>query len=569
MKKQYLFGFIVIILAALAFTGCDFFGGGLEPGGGGGEDSQVKYDNLVINGKAESKDVQITFRTDRTYSSKATIMTPQSGDSYAISFDGTTISSGTITVNGAAVTFKPSSGTSFEAILTTVNNNSILTFPDGIPKSATDVITGYINNNTTPVNPTFTSDLTLDTSGTLKVSVSDSSGVSYHWYKNTEDKYNGTFVQTTTTGSYTPTNTTTTYYYVCVTNNTGGYLKSVKVAVTGTGGVNNTPENIGNILGPDTEGSLWSSVGTTITIIGAARVQSNFEIPKNTVVRVGTVGTNASLSIPETFSGTVNGTLVIEGGSTLKADGVLVVASGALFNIHADKTVNDSGDDGILSGKGTITLNGGMYLPDLDKYNLSSFSGNIDVNKNSELFLVGSKDGVSGTVYSSFIGKADSQSLISTGSTPIAYGSKGSDFVVDEGYITLSPRNVGSKTIGQMKLSGSGKATVMGQPENGGSNTTVTLSSPFLLDRNSTLMIGGGGSNKKAATLRINSAGTSGYLDMDANTTVILYTGSSIIADATGGVKGTVNIRKDSINGVTINPTGGTAWTNSASTSTP
>jgi len=269
MKKRYLFGLLVTILAVgLGLTACDIFGGSIGGGdvgggGGGGGSAQESYENLEIKGKDETgRVVKTIFSTTRTF--KKQIMTPQTNDSYEIIYETSQVSKGAIEISGTNVIFRPTTGgTSFEGILTTINSKPSLIFPNDIPKSGGGTITGYRTDGTNPVKPVFDTD--LDTSPiklsvgqakTLTVSLRTSGETgthSYQWYKAGQAADAGTPISGATSASYTlPTTFTgTSFYYVRVINASGGVNKSnvaqvvvalanTEIVVGGSGGVSLT-----------------------------------------------------------------------------------------------------------------------------------------------------------------------------------------------------------------------------------------------------------------------------------------------------------------------------------------
>jgi len=565
MKKRYLFGFIAIILAfALAFTGGDFSDDGVDPDDGGNTEEPLADLSIKVADK-DNIVIETIFSTKRT---KAAVMSPMSDDTYRILQGTNEVSKGSITVSGNLITFTSNSdygNKTFGAVMFGSGDSRSLNYPEGIPNGQGTISFNPINvtNPAIAAHPVST---TVALGGTittpLSVTMQDGGGtLSYQWYGGASSS-SMTVISGATGSSYSNPPTTTVgtrYYYVSIANTSGGFTKSSSAKVTVTSGATGGGD-ISNSLSPDAGGELVNYSGNTTIITGPVKAANNIVIPYGNTVRVISSAGSAKgkLSIPDGITVTVNGKLAIESDGTLNVDGSLIVASGGLFDISADKTAdsNSNKKDGILSGHGTITIDGGvMNLPDLNKYNLSSVSGNIDVKTGGELFLVSGKD--SSFLYTPFIGKSNSQSYYKSG----ANDSTGSDFVLTEGYITLAPRpvtvNSTTATIGFLYLSG--KATVMGRPD------TVDLSSPFTLLPNSTLTIGG----TKASTLHIKNS-TSGtdintYIDIIGNSTVILTTGSSIKADAVNGVKGT-NIRKGSGNGNLITSTDGKNWINPAST---
>jgi len=594
MKKQYMFGFIAIILAfALAFTSCDFFdfpgnpggGGGDGGGGGGGGDEEPLADLSVKVTARDGSVIETIFSTKRT---KAALMSPMSGDTYKILQGSSTVpvSEGNITVSGNLITFTSNSTTgnkTFAAAMTGSGSSSSLNFSEGIPYgTGTDKILFDTKSGIIPL--TITADpmdatVAINVAVTLSVTLAeDTGGVrSYQWYGGASAS-SGTAIANATGSSYNPPTASVDerYYYVCIANTTGALAKSKSAKVTVTSG-NTPPGDITNNLGPDNEGSLYikDSSGTTFTIIANVRARDDFLIPPKTIIKVtGTNGTPATFTIPDNKTVTVEGTFEIAGDNTLKTDGILVVASGGIFNISADKTVNDTGTaDGILSGQGRITIDGSstasgkMNLPDFSSSSLSSFSGLINVKPGGELFLV-SGNASGETIYHPFIGTNNSKKKTINNISTITTGSSGSDFIVTDGGINIRKDN------GFVQMNLSGKATVMGQPSDNTAYTMVTLRSPFILESESTLTIGGN-SNKMSALYIKNSSGTGGArLDiMGLNANVILTTGSLILADTAAGVNGSY-IRKGSTGGALIAPTNntdpnGTLWINSASTPSP
>jgi len=256
MKKRYLFGLLAIALAVgLAFNGCDLLGGIKEDGSGAGAgtgagngDTQEPYENLVIMGKADGKVVKTTFSTTRTF--KKQVMTPQSDDSYEILYDSALVSKGKIEASGTTsktITFKPNTGTQFQAVLNTTGSSPVLAFPDDIHTSTGEKITGYMTDGSTVVTPEFTTDLdnastitlTVNETKTLTVAVETSTeggAVSYQWYKAAQSDDTGTAITGATSASYTvPTSTAgTSFYYVMASNTSGGFRKSKVVQVTVT-----------------------------------------------------------------------------------------------------------------------------------------------------------------------------------------------------------------------------------------------------------------------------------------------------------------------------------------------
>jgi hypothetical protein len=549
MKKQYLFGFIVIILAfALAFAGCDF---GVEGGGGGGGGNQDNpkdtYDPITVLTKDKNGiDVKTIFTRSATRA--AIPWTLATGDGYQI-FQGTPeISKGTIRLTGTIITFVPTgAGSSFEANMIGSGDSRVLNFAEGIPATATS---GKIEFSPISgvINPEFSVNLSdaeiplalnSSVSTPLSVILKDDSGGSrsYQWFSGTSSG-SGTAIANATGTSHTPLTTQqgTVYYYVCITNTSGGLAKSNSAKVTVTGVTSNPPPGSLGIDGGDT----FSNSGNTTLIFGKAVVNGNYQI-SNTVRVMGTPGSVGTLTIPSTATVTVNsgGRLIIDGGGALIANGTLVVASGGLFDISANglNTGVSAGQNGTLSGNGLITIGGAMYLPHLSVYDLSSASGGrIEVKTAGELFL-GTYNN-SAMEYNPLIGKSSSPVRKYTGGTFVDSNSTAaSNFIVGDGGSIILTKNASNSFFTNMYLSG--PATVMGLPING--TNTVTINSKLNISPNSKLTIGGTGS--KPSHLIID---TDGSIDIGNNSTVAVTTGSLIrgpLSAVTG--PGVNNITKD------------------------
>jgi hypothetical protein len=253
MKKRYILVAVAILALVLVFTGCDLF---QESAGGGG--SGETYADLTITGNAtDGKIVETIFSTTRG-PGKAVMPKPETGDTYKILHDNKEVSRGGIELQGNIVTFKPSSGgSSFEAILGSVNSKYVLNFPDGIISSGGSNI-GYVNSGA--VNPEFDTDLDStislaagQTTNLMVVVKSNSYGgaVSYQWYKAESSSDKGTAILGANTFSYTVSATATAFYYVRVTNASGGVSKSnyAKVVV----GSNSTDIVVGGSSGVHVE----------------------------------------------------------------------------------------------------------------------------------------------------------------------------------------------------------------------------------------------------------------------------------------------------------------------------
>jgi len=526
MKKCYLFGFVAIILAfALAFTGCDFFDSGTSPGGGGGggddnisngggggDDTTDKYDDLIIKVKASDNttDIETTFSTSR----KGTgTMSPRTGDNYTIKEGSSEISKGTVTVSGSLISFASNDSKYFNAVLYGTGNNSSLNYSDGIVKNSGTIQTSKPSGITDPSIGSQPQTVSVPVNGSAPLSVTVSeSGVYYQWYSGPSSVSSSmAAIANGTSATYNPPTSSAgiNYYYVGVANSGGGYSKSEIATVTVTGGSNPGGNIDAGNLAPDIGTDTMQSTNGSISITGGVVVTGSSKIQSGTTVTI--MGTSGYLSIPDGKTVTVEGKLVIAGGGTLKADGVLVVAKGGLFDISADKTTNNGSYNGVLSGQGSITVSGDgtMNIPPLTT-SLSSFSGNINVKPDGVLFQVSATNGT-GLLYSPIIGKTNTNGKTkpnSTSTTETALTSRWPDFVVESGN-GINIRKNNSGTV-QTTLS-AGKATVMGQTDTttNTSYTTVTLNYPFILESQSTLTIGGGGTNKKPAGLFINTSGTS------------------------------------------------------------
>jgi hypothetical protein len=493
MKKQYLFGFKVIMLVfTLAFAGCDFFGGDSNPGPGtGGSDNpNVTHYPIIIDMKdVSNNDIKITLTTTRA----ANPWTPDTGDGYEISKNGSQVSKGTIDVNnGAFVTFKSSTnGRRFEAIMTSSSSKPSLNFPEGITTDSSESIT-FPNSGVT--NPTFNSGGDLDTtaimlsqnassSRVLEVITSSPGSDKYQWYSygtsgtGGTPAYSGSAIAATTAKYTLPTNVEGTfYYYVYITNASGGFAKSKIATVVVTAGTTPGGE-IGDILS-DNSGNFYPSGNTTI-IVGPVQSKANSVISSGKTVRVvGTNGTAGSLTIPGEVTVTIknNGRLEIDG--ELRVLGTLFVESGGYFNIRADSALSSSGGtNGTLNGSGIISNGGEMRLPKLA--DISSFSGTIEVRTSGELFL-GTYNSTG--MYYPLIGNKGSLEKISAG-TSFTSGSAVSEYVVTDGKIQFMPV---SGNIGTMYLTG--EASVMGRPSN--STNIATVSNNFTIYPKSKLTIG-------------------------------------------------------------------------------
>jgi len=528
MKKQYLFGFVVAILAlALAFTGCN--------SGDGGDDNKVPYDPLVILGKSGDKVIKTTFTTQRTTTKAAlTPTTLVNGDSYEIVYDGNSASKGQIEVGSGTssykdIKFKPeSNGIQFAAILVTSGSNGgSLAFPDGITKSTGDKITGYINDNAT--NPKFANpaddDLKQD-GASLKVKVDPNAGgaLSYSWYSADANVYTGALISAATADTYAlPTNSTATkYYYVYITNTSGGFLRSKILEVKGSGG-NNAGGDITNYFSAGdefVEKTTNDADGTTlIKIKKPVNLTDNIQIPVKTTLQITGEGT---LTIPVGKTITVKGNLVVE--STLIVNGEVIVESEGIFEVKAgtgaSRAIAATSDDSKLGGSGKITVRKGgkMQIPKLDNdtQTFKDVTDAIVVEAGGDLY----------TMESPWIGTDKSKDKDNK--------EAGADFVVTEGYITLKLIFSDDKLTPYIFLYG--KAMVLGQLTGSGTNATrgtVKIQSVFTVNPDTILTIG----NDTEASILDADGGmifNNGTITVKANSKITARESSAIIGPVTG-----------------------------------
>ncbi|MCL2107662.1 MAG: hypothetical protein FWH26_11485, partial [Oscillospiraceae bacterium] len=99
MKRHIFIGLLAAALALGLAAGCS---------SDSGDDHAETYEPLIIKGRAEGRDVEIEISTDRTVAQQ--VLTPTTGDSYAIRVGGAEVSRGTVSVSGQYMTFIPSDG---------------------------------------------------------------------------------------------------------------------------------------------------------------------------------------------------------------------------------------------------------------------------------------------------------------------------------------------------------------------------------------------------------------------------------------------------------------------------
>jgi hypothetical protein len=299
MKKRYLF--VAAAILAVVITGCDLF----DPGSGIG--AGETYGDLTITGvSTENKSVKTIFSTTRGSGGAAMTM-PETGDTYRIVYDNKDVSKGSVEVRANIVTFKPSSGASFDAILGSSDNQTTLNFLRGITASDGTNI-GYVNF--TAINPVLDTD--LDNSVTLAVGQTRSLAVivkpgsggtpSYQWYKAGSTNDPGTPIQGANGVSYTVSGTApaTAFYYVMVTNASGGFKTSNVVRVQVGSAINIVAGGSGTPL-PSLPDVIRAMFGSTpempYTVTFAEDPQKMLFISDTTFPGTGKVTINATVPL--------------------------------------------------------------------------------------------------------------------------------------------------------------------------------------------------------------------------------------------------------------------------------
>ena len=578
MKKRCLFGLMVTILAAaLAFTGCDMLAPDKDSDNGSGK-TQESYGDLIIDGTAAGdKPVKVKFTTTRTPPKAVAILTPENGDKYEIQYDttATVVSSGAISVTGTSprqITFIPAAAgsSSFVAYLTnnTAANKAILNFPNNSIPGTT--ITGYKSEGSASVialafekdlaETPFTLAVDAASASLLKVTLtaSSGSGASYQWYRSESNGYAGTAISGATSDSYTPPTAAagTLYYYVCVTNASGGFLRS-KIATVEVKAGNSAGGDITNNLGAG--GNLVdTATENKIIITGSVKVTGNSKVPVGKTLEIQAAG--GELLVPAGITVTVSGTkTTLDVKGTLKVDGDVIVENGGILDVCADATIEAlknkkaaSNSDGVLKGSGTITIKSGgkMYIPDANggQFTLSEVTGAIEVEANGELFIVG-VDPNHDKVRMEWPWIGTKQTKV-TGNSEVL----GADIIVEKDKIAIKPYMEGNNiALPYMILFGD--ATVLGVKDQT-KRIPVNFISMFTVNPGKTLTIGDGTTIGSELTIGENA------ILFNNGGTVTVKANSKITATKSSAIMGTViGIDGKPITGTSTTSGTSTTWT--------